>query len=150
MVPASGRSTYGTATHGPAFNILDAYRNKLTLGMPSATPDVIENEMHKIVPWEFWHGERFNVNRLFGNGRDNPTGGFLNGVVDEPGETGVIWPNATDSYTPPDPSTPPVDSRPVPPTFRNVPFDYSNDDPLISGPSSPWLSRRYMLGNFTA
>ncbi len=110
--------------------------------MPSATPDVIENEMHKIVPWEFWHGERFNVNRLFGNGRDNPTGGFLNGVVDEPGETGVIWPNATDSYTPPNPSTPPVDSRPVPPTFRNVPFDYSNDDPLISGPSSPWLSRQ--------
>ena len=44
-----------------------------------------------MVPWEIWHGQRLNVNRLLGNGRDDNG----NGVVDEPAEaeTTTDWPS---------------------------------------------------------
>ena len=51
-------------------------------------------ELLKIVPWEIWHGQRLNINRLLGNGRDDNG----NNVVDESSEADAgefVWPDLT-------------------------------------------------------
>ena len=91
--------------------------------------------MLKIVPWEMWHGESMNLNRWLGNGLDDNS----NFVADEPGEPCPrIWPDTTD-FHPGNAGAPPVEARPVPETFRNVPFDFRNDDPF---PENAWSARQ--------
>ncbi len=117
MVPTDRRAAMATAgelgTGG--HSILDQYRLRLVQGGVAAAN--IDAEMLKIVPWEIWHGQRFNVNRLLGNGRDD-NGNY---VVDEPleadaGERAWFWtdPNA-------------------PASFNGAPFNYRNDDQGVSG-----------------
>jgi hypothetical protein len=75
----------------PATSVLDLYRARLLAGGVDA--DDVQDHMLMMVPNEIWHGGRFDVNRWFGNGRDDNG----NGVVDEPGEAAdeVIWPSGT-------------------------------------------------------
>ncbi len=129
MVPASQRNRVASslpATTAKSYSILDLYRQKMIDG--GVPPAQVQNQMLLMVPTEIWHGERFNVNRLLGNGRDD-NGNF---VVDEPLEADnvatPVWPNSTVSH----PGPPAVGSRAVPASFVNVPFNYLNDDFLIS------------------
>ena len=106
------------STNSSSHSILELYALKMQQGgVPAAQ---IQSELLKIVPWEIWHGERFNVNRLLGNGRDDNG----NNVVDEPleAETGeVVWPDL-------DPDIPGgFDGGSSP-----IPFNYRNDDQLIT------------------
>ncbi len=106
------------STNSSSHSILELYALKLQQGgVPAAQ---IQSELLKIVPWEIWHGERFNVNRLLGNGRDDNG----NNVVDEPLEADageVVWPDLN-----PD----------IPGGFDGgsspIPFNYRNDDQLIT------------------
>ena len=81
-----GAGMLGAGSH----SILDLYALKLRDGGVAAAQ--LEYEMLKIVPWEIWHGQRMNVNRLLGNGRDDNG----NDVVDEPLESDggeIVWPD---------------------------------------------------------
>ena len=91
--------------------------------------------MLKMVPWEVWHGQRLNVNRWLGNGRDDSSP--RNGVVDEPNEADAgeaIWPvSFTGGFGA---ST----------TFPSgVPFNYVNDDPVFEDNSTPTRYARQIL-----
>ncbi|MFO7905732.1 MAG: hypothetical protein R6U98_23950, partial [Pirellulaceae bacterium] len=114
-VPADRRDELANLVPEAKSNsILDLYRLRLREGGVSEAE--INDEMLKIVPWEIWHGQRFNVNRLLGNGRDDNG----NNVVDEPAEADgdgeIVWPD-----------------RPgLPPGYDGVPFDYFNDDPVFA------------------
>ena len=78
-------------------------------GMPAAQ---VNAQVAYQLPFELRRGKLFNVNRLFGNGRDDNG----NGVVDDPRELDtvneLIW-EVTGAH----------------PTFRNIRFDHANDQP---------------------
>ena len=99
------------AGRGPS--LLDLYRVRLTLG--GVTGNQLNTQMQKIVPFEILHGQKFDVNRWFGNGLDDNG----NGVVDEyeeetAGET--VWPNTAPTH------------------FQGVTFSYFNDNPTGPDP----------------
>jgi hypothetical protein len=54
-----------------------------TTGAVTMPASLQQSIVKQIMPFEFYHGEMFNLNRPFGNGVDDNG----NGVVDEPGET---------------------------------------------------------------
>ncbi len=119
MTPAKMRADFASAGMPGAgsHSILDMYAVKLQQGgVPAAQ---IQTEMLKVVPWEIWHGQRLNVNRLLGNGRDDNG----NNVVDEPLEADggeIVWPNNPGVPGGYDGGTSPIA------------FNYLNDDPVIS------------------
>lgn len=47
--------------------------------------DTLE-KLAAVLPFEIWHGEKMNINRWFGDGKDNDN----NGICDEPGELNSI------------------------------------------------------------
>lgn len=74
-----GTGTYGSIGNGIGNSILDictARINQETLPPGYTATQVLK----AIMPFELFHGERFNINRPFGNGSDDNA----NGVVDEP------------------------------------------------------------------
>jgi hypothetical protein len=95
------------------------YRTRMMAPPNNLTLDQAELVMQRIVPWEILHGERFNVNRLLGNGRNDPAPTDPYGVVDDPFEadTGeVIWPaGLPGGYAP-----------------GSYVFNYFNDDPVFT------------------
>lgn len=60
----------------PSASVLDLYYQRLS-GVAN-----FNQEWQKIVPWDFQHGEMFNLNRIFGNNVDDNG----NTLIDEPGE----------------------------------------------------------------
>ncbi|MFW6171173.1 MAG: hypothetical protein ACODAD_11840, partial [Planctomycetota bacterium] len=69
-VPADRRDDLANLVPEAESNsILDLYRLRLREG--GVSEGDINQEMLKIVPWEIWRGQRFNANRLLGNGRDD-------------------------------------------------------------------------------
>jgi len=109
-----------------ARTLLDLYVETITaeLTASGATPAQVAMQLpgilETIVPFEIRHGERFDLNRPFGNGRDDNG----NGVVDEPSETGTqAWPG-----------------------YSAVPFSQNNDDPLMQGnPRTMYARHLYCL-----
>ena len=121
--------------------ILDLYRERImrpliVTGTPQPQAFAFAmQEMKKIVPWEILHGERFNINRLLGNGQNDPHPRDLFGAVDDPAEAllpELIWPNV--------------------PAYSGVRFNYLNDDPVLSvyGPSSNRFAPKFMRDTFIA
>ncbi len=113
-MPKKLRSLFAAGT---SYSLLDVYRARLAAY--GVTGAAAETELQKIVPWEILHGERFDINRWLGNGRDDNA----NNVVDEPGEADAgepVWP--TGVGLPAD-----YDSGTAPYTFN-----YLNDDPVIT------------------
>lgn len=51
-----------------AVSILDLYRQKLIAA--GLTEPTLSSELKKIVPWEFTHGQKFDINRWLGDGFD--------------------------------------------------------------------------------
>ncbi|MFM7070675.1 MAG: hypothetical protein ACKO38_02635 [Planctomycetota bacterium] len=105
-------------------SLLDLYRYRLAAtGMLANN---IPNELFKLVPFEILHGQKFDINRWFGNGLDDNG----NGVVDEYEEEvagEVVWPpNA-------------------PAQFRNSSFAYLNDNPLGPAPRQVYARQLYCL-----
>ncbi len=70
------------STYPNTSTILDLFTAKLLAGGVTYAGNGIANQLNVMVPLELQRGQRFNVNRLWGNGRDDNT----NGTVDEPSE----------------------------------------------------------------
>lgn len=105
-------------------SLLDIYRAKLLQGGFSSAN--VANEMNKIVPFEVLHGQRFDINRWLGNGRDDNS----NGTVDEPAEQAsgeIIWSNT------------------APTQFQNVSFSYANDNPEAADSRQLFARHLYCL-----
>lgn len=107
---------------GPS--LLDLYRVRLTLGGIGNAQ--LNTQMQKMVPFEILHGQKFDINRWFGNGRDDNG----NGVIDEyeeavAGET--VWPNT------------------APTQFQGVNFSYYNDNPAGTDPRQIFARQLYCL-----
>jgi hypothetical protein len=62
--------------------ILDVYREKLIFG--GVPVGLLPAEMGKLVPWEFMHGNKFNLNRWLGDGFDSSGTAF--DAADDPAE----------------------------------------------------------------
>ncbi len=87
-------------------------------GVPAAN---INTELERMLPMELFRGQRFDINRLFGNGRDDNG----NGVVDEPREVleGLAGSIPMQSWN----------SMPAPFTgFNTAGFSNTNNDPFIT------------------
>jgi hypothetical protein len=96
--------------------ILDAYFQRIYVALNNAgrSPSSASTVLRQIVPFEVLHGERFDLNRPFGNGVDDNG----NGVVDEPIESFLptqAWPGVS-----------------------SIPFSVANDDPVT--PTNPRLT----------
>jgi len=109
---------------GLGVSLLDLYRYRLAAAGVLATN--IPNELFKLVPFEILHGQKFDINRWFGNGLDDNG----NGVVDEYEEEvagEIVWP-------------------PTAPTqFQNAAFAYLNDNPLGPAPRQVYARQLYCL-----
>ncbi len=71
----------------PPLPFAELYERRLSLR--GLSPDRIAAAMSLMLPWELHHGETMNVNRPWGNGRDDdPVGTPGHGVVDDPDEFG--------------------------------------------------------------
>ncbi|HEX5105921.1 MAG TPA: hypothetical protein VFV87_19015, partial [Pirellulaceae bacterium] len=68
--------------------ILDLYRWRLNNGTPSP-PANIDEEMQRIVPWEFFKGQKFDINRWLGDGTDGYDGDG-DGAKEIPGSLNAI------------------------------------------------------------
>jgi hypothetical protein len=114
-IPQEVRQEMASLTDGPKLpgrvSILDLYYERILArrlaaggtrsdGTPRYSqplrPDEhlqLKQDMEQIVPWEFFKGQKFDVNRWLGNGFDDPVG-TGNGVVDDPDEAGnePVWP----------------------------------------------------------
>jgi hypothetical protein len=119
-------------------SIVDLYRLKLAANLPASQ---IDAELDKILPFEMRHGQLFNVNRVFGNGRDDRVNAVSgNGVVDDINEaTNLasperIWPAADNTTYPPTVGhfATNIPTFPATATFG----DYRNDVPLPPGAAS--------------
>ncbi|MFO0902662.1 MAG: hypothetical protein U0939_06660 [Pirellulales bacterium] len=111
-----------SAGGGPS--LLDLYRVRLTLGGIGNAQ--LNRQMQIMVPFEILHGQKFDVNRWFGNGRDDNG----NGVVDEYEEAvagELVWPNTAPSQ------------------FQNVNFSYYNDSPVGTDPRQVFARQLYCL-----
>jgi len=102
----------------PSMHVLDLYRRRLTLGGVAAVD--LAAQLALMVPFEFRHGEKMDVNRLWGNGRD----GNGNQVVDEP--------NPADPTQPAEAAGELIQEL-VPPTLA----DYLNGDPSTAHATMP-------------
>src|SRR5205085_3381398 len=61
-----------------------SFKNTVT---PKYIPAVIAQEMQKMVPFEFFKGQKFDINRWLGNGLDTAdVSGYYNGARDNPTE----------------------------------------------------------------
>lgn len=57
-------------------------RNRVRAALPNtATDEDIDNVLHAIMPFELYRGNRLNINRLFGNGRDDQVVDSMGNVV---------------------------------------------------------------------
>src|SRR5205807_10664144 len=66
-------------------SILDLYSAKLQAGLTAAgtlNQVRLNQEMQKIVPWEFFKGQKFDINRWLGDGVDNDADGFRDDMSD--------------------------------------------------------------------
>jgi hypothetical protein len=109
---------------GVGISLLDLYRYRLAAAGVSANN--IPNELLKLVPFEILHGQKFDINRWFGNGLDDNG----NGVVDEYEEEvagEIVWPPT------------------APAQFRNAAFAYLNDNPLGPAPRQVYARQLYCL-----
>ncbi|MEY4179041.1 MAG: hypothetical protein RLY70_2615, partial [Planctomycetota bacterium] len=109
---------------GLGVSLLDLYRYRLAAAGVLATN--IPNELFKLVPFEILHGQKFDINRWFGNGLDDNG----NGVVDEYEEEvagEIVWPPT------------------APAQFRNASFAYLNDNPLGPAPRQVYARQLYCL-----
>ena len=116
----------------PASSILDLYYRRLLANAdPSLSQkqkeDAARSALVSLVPFEFLHGQRFDLNRAFGNGVDDNA----NGVVDEPAETS----NQKAWHT----------SKNVPLAFKNANFNGRNDDPIATSPRFNYARHMYCL-----
>jgi len=110
---------------GPAYSILDLYYRALYTSFQAAngswtreqSEDAARAAVAQLMPFEMMHGQRFDLNRAFGNGVDDNA----NFVVDESTETTQ---KAWDT------------SKPVPTAFQNANFDGINDDPIFDNGST--------------
>jgi len=109
--------------------VLDLYKAKLTSG---GAADVA-GEITKIVPWEFRHGQRLDINRFLGDGADNNS----NGAADDTSEAGSgSEPAWTDAPT--------VHNGNLPTGYNNQTAHHSNDVDVDGvGGSDQALDRRY-------
>ncbi len=120
VAPAYMRDDFASAglLGAGSHSILDMYALRLLHGGVASAD--LDAEMLKVVPWEIWHGQRFNINRLLGNGRDDNS----NNVVDEPLEADggeIVWPANPGVPGGYDGATNPIA------------FNYLNDDQNASG-----------------
>jgi hypothetical protein len=85
--PTNGMNwaNYGNPAGGSILDICGARVAAEVFNQTGTAPieSVKQTVVKQIMPFEFYHGEMFNLNRPFGNGVDDDG----NGVVDEPGET---------------------------------------------------------------
>jgi len=128
QVPYELRTT--NMRSNPQFRtIMDLYAERLSIGGFSGN---VALELEKIIPVELRKGEPFDVNRFFGDGRDNNG----NNVVDEPieADTGEnTW------------GTPNLSSNMA--NFASA-FNYDNGDPLITRNGNP-NQRMITLNRYT-
>ncbi len=76
------------AKHGSYPTILDLMAAKIYQQDPTVNIDTLNTRLRQLLPFELFHGQKMDVNRLWGDGVDNNG----NGVVDEPGESlNSIW-----------------------------------------------------------
>ncbi|MHB1035795.1 MAG: hypothetical protein ACYC0Y_14235 [Pirellulales bacterium] len=98
-------------------------QRRVESGRPAATPAevmkalALDQSRYSLLPAEMLAGLRMDIDRPFGNGRDDNG----NGVVDEPEEAGLekAWHDIEFAGTGSD--------VPAAGAFRNVPFDHNND-----------------------
>lgn len=123
----------------PAFGestILDLYFRRLYDVLDAASPnspsqpkeDLARARLASLLPFELQHGQRFDLNREFGNGVDDNG----NKIVDEPSESSVVQ-KAWDNFAN------------VPAAFRNANFNGRNDDPVSSDPRFNYARHLYCL-----
>jgi hypothetical protein len=112
--------------------ILDLYAYRLLKGNPSLTQAQLAEQLHKIVPWEFFKGQKFDINRWMGDGLFS-AGPARDGILDGSAENG--WPG-----------TPFVTSS-APSSFNNVRAQHTNSVRYWNAAGSTvekdnWLARQ--------
>ena len=110
MVPHELRASFYAATGNYNPTLLDLYNFRLGGNT---------NQFQTIIPFEFFKGQMFNLNRELGNGQDD-NGNF---VIDEPGEYG---------------------SETIPTTAGPYPLNYLNDTPPANTPDQRQMYARHL------
>jgi hypothetical protein len=82
------RPANGTFTHTEVPTVVNLYKRRLQEdGTVDVTdPAALRVALSKLMPWEFWQGKPFNINRYLGNGVNDNSG--TNWATDEPVEQG--------------------------------------------------------------
>jgi hypothetical protein len=121
-IPQEMRTTVATGVGKST--ILDLYRAKLAA---NSVAD-IDTEMRKIVPWEFFKGQKFDLNRWLGNGADD------NGdnARDDPNEANTNEPAWSSSL-------------PLPTGFPNVPAYRLNNSYFVTNNDARQLYARHLF-----
>lgn len=78
LAPLSAGTTLGQ--RAGRSSILELYAAVLLAQNPGMRPSQLPRAMRAIVPWEFFHGQKLDLNRWLGDGQDNNG----NGAMDEP------------------------------------------------------------------
>jgi hypothetical protein len=129
VIPPEIRNQYGAASG----QLLDLFAAKLIQnGVPLNN---VSMEMTRLLPFELLHGQRFDVNRFLGNGRDDTPGGNPgSAVVDEPLESGTPEQAWTSTATPG--------------SFQSVAFNHRNNDPVTTDSRLNFARQLYCLMMF--
>jgi hypothetical protein len=98
-VPRELRTIFASAGKTRAFQITDLVRAKLKSNPNFTTPTSLDAEIAKILPPELIAGLRMDINRPFGNGRDDDGNRSVDDVVEADTEaikkaTMPVWPTA--------------------------------------------------------
>ncbi|MFM9118521.1 MAG: hypothetical protein ACKOU6_20415, partial [Planctomycetota bacterium] len=110
-------------------SIVDLYRLKLAANLPASQ---IDTELDKILPFEMRHGQLFNINRVFGNGKDDNKDGVvddfleLNPFTQNTAADEKIWAASNLPWYPSNHFSTTIPTFPPTATFG----DYRNDVPL--------------------
>src|SRR5205823_13535298 len=82
-LPQEARSAAGVSV--PAIgstSILDLYHSKLMSANPGISPVALNIAMQRLVPWEFFKSQKFDINRWLGDGVDNDGDGVRDDFKD--------------------------------------------------------------------
>jgi hypothetical protein len=77
----------------PQMSILDLYRARFAANGVT-DPNIVNTNMRQVVPWEFFKGQKFDLNRPFGDGLDTDGNGARDDIYENNGAGGttpVAW-----------------------------------------------------------